>query len=272
VPVPRAEPAPIRAARDRAEEAFTAAASEDALARVRDELYSLARLLRTQSLLRKSLGDITVPPEAREALLRDLLADRVHRHTLGLVVALAAEDALAWRLARVLEELAIQAVLAQAEHDGSLADAEDELFRFAKALEAQPRLLGALTDPVLPTENKLALVDDLLRGRASEATVLLVRDVVARGGNPLEQLHDLAERAAARRNRVVVEARTAVPLDDERRARLSDVLARALGREVDIEVVVDPSVVGGVVARVGDELIDGSVRRKLDLAMERLTG
>jgi F-type H+-transporting ATPase subunit delta len=88
----------------------------------------------------------------------------------------------------------------------------------------------------------------------------------------VQRLDDLAERAAARRERVIVEAHTAVPLDDERRGRLADALARSLGREVDLEVIVDPSIVGGVVARVGDEVIDGTVRRKLELAMERLAG
>ena len=79
------------------------------------------------------------------------------------------------------------------------------------------------------------------------------------------------DRAAARQQRVVVEARSAVALDDERVRRLEEALSAATGRQVDVEVIVDPSVVGGVVARVGDEVIDGSVRRKLDLAREQLT-
>ena len=71
---------------------------------------------------------------------------------------------------------------------------------------------------------------------------------------------------------MVVEARTAVPIDVQRRVRLADALSRTIGRAVDLEVVIDPAVVGGVVARVGDELIDGSVKRKLELALEEMTG
>jgi len=261
----------FRVARERAEESFARAAGADALARVRDELFALVRLLRSQPALRRALSDIGVQADAREALLRDLLADRVDRHTVDLLVELAREDALAWRLPAILEDLAVQAVLAEADHDGSLPDVEDELFRFARLLVSEPRLRSALTDPVLPDQNKRALVDDLLGGRVSDATLTLVHHVIGRPGDPAEAIQDLAERAAARRDRVMVEARTAVALDDGRRERLAAALSRAVGRQVDLEVTVDPSIVGGVVARMGDEVIDGSVRRKLELALERLT-
>jgi F-type H+-transporting ATPase subunit delta len=71
---------------------------------------------------------------------------------------------------------------------------------------------------------------------------------------------------------VVVEARTAVELDRGRRDRLSRALSQVTGRDVDLEVIVDPTVVGGVMARVGDEIIDGTVRRRLELALEQLAG
>ncbi|MDP9343555.1 MAG: F0F1 ATP synthase subunit delta [Actinomycetota bacterium] len=265
--VPRA----FRVARERAEEAFARAAEADALGRVRDELFALADLLRSQATLRRALSDISVPAEAREALLRDLLSGRVDEHTLDLLVELARVDTLAWRLPAILEDLAVQAVLAEADHDGSLPDVEDELFRFSRLVESNPRLRSALTDPVLPDESKRALLDDLLAGRVSVATLTLVHHAIARPGDPVEAIQELADRAAARRDRVVVEARTAVPLDGERRQRLAAALARAVGRQVDLEVTVDPSIVGGVVARMGDEVIDGSIRRKLELARERLT-
>jgi F-type H+-transporting ATPase subunit delta len=264
-------PRVFRVARERAEEAFAGAAEADALGRVRDELFALAGLLRSHAALRRTLSDIGVPAQAREALLRDLLSGRVDEHTLDLLVALAREDTLAWRLPAILEDLAVQAVLAEADHDGSLLEVEDELFRFAQVLELDPRLRSALTDPALPEQNKRALVDDLVARKVAAATITLVHRAIAGLGDPVEAIGALAERAAARRDRVMVEARTAVPLDAERRERLAAALARAVGREVDLELTVDPSVVGGVVARMGDEVIDGSVRRKLELARERLT-
>jgi F-type H+-transporting ATPase subunit delta len=78
--------------------------------------------------------------------------------------------------------------------------------------------------------------------------------------------------AAERRQAVVAEVRSAVSLDRDHRDRLAAALGKATGKRVELKVVVDPSVVGGVVARVGDQVIDGSVRRRLELARERLTG
>ncbi len=259
--------------RARAEEAFSAAAAAGGgtQSRVREELFALADLLRREPELRKTLADIGVPPDAKRGLLRDLLGGRLDERTLSLLEDLAVEDSISYRLRQVLEDLALQAVLAEAEAEGSLERVAEELFRLSRLVESQPALRSALTDPVLPDERKEALMADLLEGKAAGATVLLGRWAAGKTGDPVERLGDLSDRAAARDRRVVVEARTAVPLDDARQARLGEALTRATGRRVDVQVVVDPSVVGGVVARVGDEVIDGSIRRKLELALERLT-
>jgi F-type H+-transporting ATPase subunit delta len=259
--------------RDRGEAAFSAAAEAGggAQSRVREELFALADLLRREPQLRKTLADIGVPPDAKRGLLGDLLGGRLDERTLALLEDLVVEDSVSYRLRSVLEDLAVQAVLAEAEAEGSLERVAEELFRLSRLVESQPALRSALTDPVLPAGRKQALVADLLAGKAAGPTVLLARWAAERTGDPAERLRDLSDRAAARDRRVVVEARTAVPLDDARQARLEEALTRATGRRVDVQVVVDPSVVGGVVARVGDEVIDGSIRRKLELALERLT-
>jgi F-type H+-transporting ATPase subunit delta len=258
-----------RSARERAERAFTDAA--DALPRVRDDLLALARLLRTEPQLRKTLADIAIPPDAKRGLLRDLFGDRLDPNTLSLVEDLVAEDVISYRLRQVLEDLAVQASLAEADADGTIGEVADELFRFSRTVDGNRELRSALTNPYLPDERKRALVEDLLGDRAAPATTELAAWAATRPDDPAELLRSLADRAAARRHRVIVEARTAVPLDDDRRDRLAEALAAAAGSPVDVQVVVDPSVVGGVVARVGDEVIDGSIRRKLALAMERLT-
>ena len=117
------------------------------------------------------------------------------------------------------------------------------------------------------------IVRSLLESRALPETVALAVFVLERTGlrDPARALEEVAEQAAARRGQVLVEARAAVPIDVQRRQRLTEALSRTVGRQVDLEVVLDPSVVGGVVARIGDEVIDGSVKRKLALALEQLT-
>jgi F-type H+-transporting ATPase subunit delta len=166
-----------------------------------------------------------------------------------------------------------EALFSVAEAEEALEVVEDELFRFARALEREQRLRDALTEPTLPAERKRAVLGDVLGERANPYTVNLLRFLVEQGrARELSAIVDeLVALAADRRQAAVAEVRTAVPLDADHRERLADALGRATGKRVELKVVVDPSVVGGVVARVGDQVIDGTVRRRLELARERLT-
>ncbi len=165
-----------------------------------------------------------------------------------------------------------EALFAVAEAEGELPAVEDQLYAFGKALETQTRVREALTDPALPAENKKALVRDLLGGRANPHAVNAIAFLIDQGrareiGRIVEEL---AAVAAERRAHVLAEVRSAVPLDEAQRHRLAEALSRATGKQVDVKVVVDPTVVGGVVAKVGDEVFDGSVRSRLDDARARI--
>jgi F-type H+-transporting ATPase subunit delta len=166
-----------------------------------------------------------------------------------------------------------EALFAVAEAEDSLETVEDELFRFARALEREQRLRDALTDPTLPVERKRAVLADVLGDRAHPHTVGLLGFVVEQGrAKDLPAIVDeLVALSSERRQAAVAEVRTAVPLDAERRDRLAEALEAATGKKVELKVVVDPSIVGGVVARIGDQVIDGSIRRRLELARERLS-
>ncbi|MDQ4005831.1 MAG: ATP synthase F1 subunit delta [Actinomycetota bacterium] len=166
-----------------------------------------------------------------------------------------------------------EAIFAVAEADGVLDQVEDELFRFARSLEREQRLREALTDPGLPLERKRAVLQDIAGERAIPQTVALLSFIVEQGrARDLTEIVDrVAALAAERRRAAVAEVRTAVPLDEEHRRRLIEALGGATGKTVELKVVVDPSVIGGVVARVGDQVIDGSIRRRLELARERMT-
>jgi len=151
---------------------------------------------------------------------------------------------------------------------------ERQLFAFAELLERETRVRDALADPALPAENKRHLIADTLGDRANPLAVNLLGLLVERGrareiGRIVEAL---AEVAAATRDRAVAEVRSAVPLDNARAKKLADALSKATGRAIEVRVVVDPSVLGGVVAKVGDEIFDGSVRSRLVEAREQLTG
>ena len=157
-------------------------------------------------------------------------------------------------------------VLELARAEGELERVEDELFRAAQAMNQSDELRSALTDPQLPVERKQAIVDDLLGGRASKTTIGLIQFIVAQGrASDLPAIAQaFVEGAAATREHAVGEVRSAVPLDDETVARLAHALGRATGKNVEVKVIVDQSVIGGIVARVGDTVIDGSVARRFD--------
>lgn len=156
--------------------------------------------------------------------------------------------------------------------EGELGKVEQEFYAVARSLDSHPKLREALTDPRLPFDRKQSIIDDVVGGRASQVTVSLVSLVVSHGrAGDLPAIADrLAARVAASKGKQVAEVRSAIPLDEATIRRLTAALARAVGRQVEVKTVVDPSVVGGIVAQVGDTVIDGSVRRRLQSLRETL--
>ncbi|HZN12969.1 MAG TPA: ATP synthase F1 subunit delta [Acidimicrobiales bacterium] len=156
--------------------------------------------------------------------------------------------------------------------EGSLGRVEDELFSVARTIETNDALRNALTDEYVPVDRRQGIVEDLLGGRASATTTSLVSFVVGSGrARDLPKIIDrLVEKAAESRAEEVGEVRTAYPLDDDQRERLAAALSKHTGKKVSLKVVVDPSILGGVVAQVGDTVIDGSVRRRLEQLKEAL--
>jgi len=160
----------------------------------------------------------------------------------------------------------VTALFEVARAEGNLDEVEDELFRFARTLEGSDELRNALTDQMLPADKRQSIVEDLLGNRASPTTVSLVSFVVGSGrARDLPAIIDrLVSRAAAERQKVVAEVRSAIPLTPEQQERLAVALANATGKQVHVKVVVDPTVLGGILAQVGDTVIDGTVRHRLD--------
>lgn len=161
-------------------------------------------------------------------------------------------------------------IFEMAKGEGSLERVESELLTVARAVESSDELRSTLTDPQLTQERKQAILDELIGGRASSLTVSAVQMIVTQGrASDLPEIAmGVASVAAESRNKAVAEVRSAVALDDETIGRLTASLARATGKEVEIKAVVDPSVIGGIVARVGDTVIDGSVSRRFDEARQ----
>ena len=165
-----------------------------------------------------------------------------------------------------------QAFLEVARAEGHVAEVEDELFRFANAYTESDELRLALTDPKLPLARKVSVVQDLLERKALAVSMALVLAVVAAGRiGELEQIvARFVELAVAERAHEVAEVRSAVPLSDDDVARLQEALSRSTRKNVEVKVIVDPEVMGGIVTKIGDQVIDGSVRHRLDQLREQI--
>lgn len=165
-----------------------------------------------------------------------------------------------------------RALFEVARAEGTIDEVEDELFRFARSYESSDALRNALTDEMIPAGKRQAIVEDLLGGKATATTIQLVSMVVGSGrGRDLPAIIDkLVERAANSKDLEVAEVRSAVALTDDQQDRLKAALANATGRAVNLKVTIDPSILGGIVATVGDTVIDGSVRTRVDQLKSRL--
>ena len=163
-----------------------------------------------------------------------------------------------------------EALVAVVQAEGDLAATEDELFAVAQALAGSDELREVLADRRIPAARRQQIVEDLLGGQAAETTVALVSMVVGAGrGSDLVRIIEAAvERSAGLRNKAVAEVRSAIALSDDQQQRLAGALRHATGKDVTVKVIVDPSVMGGLVTRIGDEVIDGSVRTRINQLRE----
>ena len=247
----------------------------DALLTLADELFAVARLLDGQLSLRRALSDASVRPDDRAALAQRLLSGKVAAETLDVVQTVARQR---WSrpldLVEATETLATEAALDAADARGELDGVEDELFRFGRIVAADDDLARILGDRSAPREGKVALLDRLLAGKVSPVTERLVRNSLTSSHvhNAENEIERLSTAAARRRGQSVAHVVSAVALTATQERRLVATLERIYGRTMGLQVQVDPAVLGGLVIRVEDEVIDGSIAHRLEAAGRRLAG
>lgn len=236
---------------------------------VSGDLLAVAGVLGREKSLRQTLADAGQPEPARVGVATSLFGGKVADVSLAVLLdAVRARWSNDGDLVDGVETLGAEAACITAERDGQLDRVEDELFAFGRAVDESSDLQMALTSPSLSDERKGALVRDLVGPSASPVTTQLLVHLAGnlRGRRPATAVEALARLAADQRQRLLAEVRAAVALTPEQHQRLAAALSRLQGREVRVNVIVDPTVVGGVVVRVGDEVIDGSVASKLETA------
>ncbi len=245
------------------------------LAGVADEILAVAELLAKQPRLRRALSDPSRPAEDRAGLLASIVDGKVSEDAASLLRTLVAGRwSSSTELLNATERLGVEGLLASAQSSGELADVEDELFRFGQVVDGDNQLAAALGASSVPANQRSDLAHSLLAGKARPATVRLV-DVALRGfggRNFAGSLARMVEMAAERRDRQIAYVTVATGLSDADETRLANRLAQIYGRPVEVKVTVSPDILGGASVRIGHDLYDGTVRRRLNEAKTALAG
>ncbi|MFT3877929.1 MAG: F0F1 ATP synthase subunit delta [Propioniciclava sp.] len=245
---------------------------QHATAALADELFSVVDALGAQPALRRALSDPSTPDEVRAQLAESLFGQRLGGTTVTVIAQAArARWGSSSSFIAAIERQGVRALLRAAQDEGKLDELEDQLFKVERLVDANPELRQALADRVTPVQGRKDLLSGLLQGRVLEATRQLARRAVeARQRTFALTVEGYLAMAAALRERAIATVTTAIPLTDEQEARLKTVLSRQVGRDVNLRVVLDPTVIGGVRVSLGDEVIEGTVAARLDDAQRKL--
>ncbi|MBN3509695.1 F0F1 ATP synthase subunit B/delta [Mycolicibacterium nivoides] len=246
----------------------------DDLTTLADDLTSVAKLLLSEPVLIRHLGEPTDEGAAKVQLVDRLLSGKVGSTALDVLrTAVSQRWSTESNLVDAIEHTARLALLKRAETAGEVDEVEDQLFRFGRLLDAEPKLSALLSDYTTPVDGRIALLDKVLgdAGGNGTAAALLAQTVgLLRGERADEAVIDLAELAVSRRGEVVAHVTAAADLTDAQRTRLSEVLTRIYGHPVAVQLHVDPELLGGLSITVGDEVIDGSISSRLAAAATQL--
>ncbi|ADG87621.1 F0F1 ATP synthase subunit delta [Thermobispora bispora] len=264
-----------KAAMAQVEARFNVLAASADLGSLAEELFAIAGLFDREHGLRRNMSDPARPAELKAEILRSLLNGKVSDTAIEVAVAaVEAKWSRAGDLPDALERLGVTAAAAEAESFGEIDDLEDELFRFGRILAAYPELRRALSDPNIPGDRKRALLTELLEGKVTRAALRLITQLVVhpRGRSLESALDEYGWIVARLKERLVGVVRSAVPLTEEQKQRLAAWLRATYGREVHLNVEVDPKVLGGFSVQIGDHFIDTTIAGRIEDVRRRLAG
>lgn len=255
------------------QESLRSRAGQGDLSALSAELLAVADLLASEKSLRVTLSDGGQSPQARTALISDVLKGKVSDQTIAVLGdVVSARWSSDKDLIDAVEILGAQAGFASADSKSTLDRVEEEIFEFGRAVAKAPELQMALTDPSLNSAAKSKIVADIFGSKVAAESLELMKYVAGhlRGRRVDSVVELVGSIAAAQRNQSVAEVRSAIALSDDQRNRLGAALAKLTGRDVRLNVAIDPEVIGGISVRIGDEVIDGTVASRLEQARRAL--
>lgn len=247
---------------------------EQGLSALAGDLTAVAEVLERESVVTRHLTVPTDDTAPKVRLVQRLFADKIGASALALVTAAAeARWSNGADLVTAVEHVARQALLLSAESAGTVDEVEDQLFRFSRVLDAQPRLDILLGDTATSAAGRVGLLRNVIGGSSvNPITAALLEQTVRllRGQSAHQAVTELAQIAVARRGELVADVAAAAELSDAQRTRLNTVLSRIYSHPVRVQVGVDPALLGGLAISVGDEIIDGTLSSRLAAAKTQL--
>jgi F-type H+-transporting ATPase subunit delta len=262
---------------------------------VADEVRAFSRILASQEMLAEIISDPSIPARKRQAISKELLSDKVDTLVLhlletfigtenprsvvetisGLAQILAGDDGMVLDGGFATSSRAdgfSEALLESLEGSPELEQVEEEIFRFARIVEANPRIRRTLSGVGSQSEQRSGLASSLLSGKCHPICLEIIlfccstdriRDIV-------EVLDSIALRAAGIRDRKIAKVHSATELTQQQVEQIAAALEMAIGSKVEVRISIDPSLIGGAVAVVGDTVFDGSVRNRIEQLRVRL--
>ncbi|MFF1877723.1 F0F1 ATP synthase subunit delta [Leifsonia sp. NPDC058230] len=237
-----------------------------------EDLFAASRVLADSAQLRAVVSDPSADPAGKAELVRRVFGPQLSITSVDVLMVVARER---WSKPRdllgAIEELGIRAIAQSAPKDVDIAS---ELFTFGTAVTSNADLELALRSKLADPDAKGALVDRLLAGRFSKQTVAIVRQLVvqSRGRSIREALREAARTVADQSDLTIATVYTAKALPAEQQERLRGVLSTKYGKQLKINQIVDPSILGGVRVQIGDDVIDGSIASRIHELRLQLAG
>ncbi len=261
--------------REAQQSAIGSRVSADRLSTLAEQLYAIAGLLVGNPRLRRALGDPATHRESRSKLLEQLIEGKVDSTALDIASSAVQQRwSSPWDLCDALESAGDDLLFAAAEKGKNLDRVEDELFRLERILQGNGDLLGLLDEQGADANRRITLLDGLIGDKVGDTTLALLHHALTsqRKRSILKAIDNLLDQATARQERSVARVLSAVPLSDAQEQRLAEALSEMYGRAISVRTALEPSLRGGLVVRVGDEVIDGSIATRLATARNALAG
>ena len=237
------------------------------------DLFTVLTVLSTSVGLRRALTDNSRDAASKADLISNLFGKNVTEAAKTLFSQAAS---LRWsnpaEIADAIENLAVESASAAADKSGELEKMENQLFDFARALIANPEFRQALNTSSDTDANKVTLLESVVNGKYSSHTInLLKRVVVLRRGRSIDAtLATYSNYVSNSRNRLVAHVKTAIALTESQTSSLIAALTKQMGKEVHVNIEIDPKVLGGISIRYADDVIDGTVVNRLAEASRAL--